>query len=325
MRTKVLHLTYAIALLGAGSALAQMTWHPPLEEFAKRSELILVGRIVAVKPTLTRDELPSHWEARESEVRVLSVIKGPPGLKAVRLFDIDMPLTSDGETGVKLGATYLFFLVRMEPSREVFVQLDGNHGGKRLPEEQPARDKALELVSRHLDLVTKSQADWEGLRKVILSELETPALFDLGFSALFRAKEAKSRLLQTLAESDRIRIFKVFKDQPLSYMNWANLSDILLHAGKCSEALTKSIARKIEAERMACQYYSYFYAMCLVDASVEADLGTGVPAAGSAFAHVIRWEKMDDNQRQRIIDVFFERLDLALPGWRSKQEHPGAK
>jgi len=66
--------------------------------------------------------------------------------------------------------------------------------------------------------------------------------------------------------------------------------------------------------------YKYFYAMCLLDASLEDDLGTGIPKTSDPFDHVRKGEGYSDAQRNGIIKVFFERLDAAMPGWQEKPQ-----
>jgi len=318
----LLLLVMCVSIWDNNHAFAIEACHPRLGDLANESELIVVGHISKVSR-----QTGIKGFNQKSAVQVTDVLKGKKDLSSLELLDYDDPnVVCPPIVGVRPQRSYILFLAPFDQMEGIYRPAE-RRGSKLLPEDLKAHQKIVSILRSHIAYFGRADKTVNDLKEIVLSELESETLFDVGFSTLFYAQDEKLELLNAMKEEDQVRIFEVFKDKQFWYMDWANLAGILFHMDRRSPRLLSRIAQKLSREQDAqgpfggliSSEYKYFYAMCLVDASIKTDLGTGVPKTGDPFYHVRKWDDYSDAKRKQIIKVFFERLDAAVPGW---QENP---
>ncbi len=327
VRQKMLLVLVLCASTWAGMpASAIETWHPRLGELVDESRFIVVGRVSNVN----KQTMAKGFNQR-SVITVSSVLKGRKDISALRLLTYDNPnQTCPRTVGVEPQCSYILFLSQVDEKTDTYRPTE-RRGTKLLPADMKVCRKIVNVLKRHIAYEKNAEKDVDDLKEIVLSELESETLFDVGFSTLFYAQDENVELLNAMTAEDQVRLFEAFKDRPFWYMDWANLAGILFKIDKRSPELLRRIARKLSSEKDAkgpfggqvSSEYKYFYAMCLVDASVSADLGTGIPPTAAPYDHVQNWKTYSDKRRNEVIKVFFEKLDSALPGWQnnSKESH----
>ncbi len=318
----LLALVMCVSVWASNHAFAFETWHPRLSDLANESDLIAVGHISKVSK---RKRLQGFEQ--KSDVKVTVVLKGKKDLSSLQLLDWDDPnQVCPPIVGVQPQRSYIMFLTPVDQKTDTCKPTE-RRGTKLLPEDPKTHERLVAVLRRHLAYLEGAEKTANDLKEIVLDELESETLFDVGFSTLFYAQYDNLELLNAMNEEDQVRIFEAFRDKPFWYMDWANLAGILFRIDRRSPRLLNRIAQKLRREqdadgpfgRRIAGEYKYFYAMCLIDASIKDDLGTGIPQTGDPFNHVRKREDYSDAQRNGIIKVFFERLGAAVPGW---QEEP---
>ena len=329
MRTRI-DILLAVVIWGSiaanNAAFAIEAWHPRLGELADKSELIVVGSVLNVSNRTVHDGFN-----QSSTVKVSAVLKGKKDLSVLQLVDSHEPnVVCPRIVGVQPQRSYILFLTPFDRKTNTYKPIE-YRGAKLLPEDPKQHEKIFGVLRRHIAYMQSAEKASNDLKEIVLDELESETLFEVGFSTLFYAQMENQELLNAMKEEDQIRIFEAFNGKQFWYMDWANLTGILFHIEKRSPELIKLIARKLSSEQNATgpfgdpifTGYKYFYAMCLVDASTKSDLGTGIPETGDPFDHVLKWKKYSVDQKKSIITGFFEKLDTALPGWNKSVQEGG--
>jgi hypothetical protein len=269
----------------------------PLRDIAEESELIVIGNATKVESINTK------WGNLSSAVEILEVLKGSKDILKINFFD---NYFGGAHTGF-----FILFLKKATDGTGYYSHW-GADGKYLLPQDEVKRNEIIALLKRHFDFLRKDTKSVTELKEIVLLELEAGAPFgeeELG------SDEGDYKLLNSFEAQDQVRLFKVYEPKSLSHPGWMNFANILCHM-KRSKPVLQLLTNKLRQEKDSAEIFesdahfsSYFFVMCLVDASVEEDLGTGVPDnTPEVFSHVEKWDSFPAKKKQEIINGFFERV-----------------
>jgi hypothetical protein len=295
----------------------------PLKDLVAESEVVIIGHVNKV------ESIKSKWGNHLSAIDVLEVLKGPKDIVKINFLDTDEGRSTGficppREIGVLPKSFYILFLKKTADTDQYYSPQQ-NDGKYLLPQDEIKRMENIALLKRHLTFLQGNAKSVKELKEIVLAELETESISEFGLWTLIRDADAGDhKLLNSFNEREQVSLFKFYELKPISYASWMTFADMLFHMKKRSDSLLQLLTVKLRSEKDSPDIlttYGFFWTMCLVDASVEEDLGTSVPDnTPEVFLHVEKWKSFPTKKKQEIINGFFERVPFKEEG--STQSKP---
>lgn len=302
MKTKNIFLLFAFYLTLSGTnVLAQLTWHTPLTELNTKSKLVVEGKIITGS---LKAEEESHLSI---QIRVEADFRNN-NAEGLGLITVHFPLGADLSAYTD-GVHAIFFIALTNSKYQVF---DPAFGVTILSSNRNERAKAIRIFGQHLRYVNQELHDSTALRRIVLSELSTKSLFNLGFATLYDAMDSEKDFEQ-FSSDEQVKLFDAFKSTPLWTMDWLNLMLIYNRVPKKTSDCIKYILGRAKREKdkqgplnqPVFSTDAFFCSLCVIDASVPADLGTGIESH-ALLANVARWSSVGEEEQIKIVNRFFE-------------------